>query len=106
MQTMALSFRDALVEFTKHSDKSYLYNLCSHYITSNADYGRMREPLKVAKQILADLDSNNQETKFYESLFQHAWKSVPSKDSSKGRLTVYADYYERLDKIMNDSFIK
>ena len=87
----------------QHSDRSYLYNLCSHYIASNRPYGIR---YNTAKQILADLDSNNQETKFYESLFQHAWKSVPSDDTSKGRLTVYADYYKRLDKIMNDSFIK
>jgi len=89
----------------QNTNRSYLRNLCTYYIDINKDYP-YESRYNTAKQILADLDSNNQEAKFYERLFENAMLSVPSDDTSKGRVTVYADYYKRLDKIMKDSFIQ
>ena len=60
----------------------------------------------LASTILEDLKNGVPEAKFYEEIFEVATKSRLVNDTSEGRKTVFTDYYQKLDTLMQNEWIQ
>ncbi len=60
----------------------------------------------LASTILKDLKNGVPEAKFYEEIFEVATKSRLVNDTSEGRKTVFTDYYQKLDTLMQNEWIQ
>lgn len=83
-----------------HKPVSYLRSLC--------ELGKSRSEIhdKAAFYILKDLDDGDPETKFYEKMFENWYDSRKSIDTSQGRKTIFADYYQRLNTLTDDAWLQ
>jgi len=83
-----------------NAHKSYLQCLVE-YSRTDTD-----EDKQIAAQILNDLKKGDPETKFYEQIFETSTKSIMVNDTTQGRKTVFADYYQKLDNLMQNQWIQ
>jgi serine/threonine protein kinase len=84
----------------QNAKKSYLQCLVEYSRKNNT-----REQL-AAQRILNDLKSGDAEAKFYEEIFQVATESRIVNDTTEGRKTVFKDYYQKLDDLMQNEWIQ
>lgn len=83
-------------------------NAHKSYLQCLVEYSRKDtlQERRIAAQILDDLKKGDPETKFYEQIFETSTKSSMINDTTQGRKTVFADYYQKLDNLMQNQWIQ